>query len=120
MYTLILIVFIAEVIIASQIILLICKFDRKICEMNEYVNAFNPLAETFLKYIRLQVVSITNKVAKITKFIEEQKKKAIFKILIIVGINIGFILFKIKKIKTHKMVNLAVAMLDIASDMSLL
>ena len=120
MYTLISIVFIAELIIAYQIISIIVKLDKKVCNINCYIKEFNPLAETFLKYVRLQVSSVTNKISNTINYIRERKNKAIVKILIIVGINVGFILFKINRVKTHKIVNLAVAMFDLAADFSVL
>lgn len=120
MYTLIAIIFIAELIIAYQILSVILKFDRKVCELNSVINEFNPLTKTFMRYIRMQVVSVSEKVGKTIAFINEQKKKAIVKILFIIGINTMFILLNIKRLKSHKVTNLAIALLDLAFDLKVL
>lgn len=120
MYTLIAIIFIAELIIAHKIISLIMKFDRKVCDINECVLEFNPLATTFMRYVRLQAIAISDKILKVIKFINEQKQKTFVKIIFIIGINIAFILFNIRRIKSKRISNLAIALLDLAFDLKVL
>lgn len=117
MYMLIAIVFIAELIIALQLIALIMKADRKICDLNACVNVFNPLAETCMQYIRCVTTTFTANVNKGIKFIQKQKSKIITKTIITVAIYAGLFLFKFKKIKIKKVKNLAGAIRDLAVDL---
>lgn len=114
------IIFIAEIIIAYQVLSVIIRLDKKVCEANCIVKEFNPLAETFMRYIRMQVASVYDKISKAVKFINEQRKKTLFKIALIIGINLLFIMLQIKKVRVNKAINLAVAVLDIIADIRVL
>lgn len=120
MYTLIGIIFIAELIITFQILSFIVKFDRKICDINCCLKEFNPFLETLMKYVRLKVTTILESISKAINIINDKKRKAIVRIAIIVAINLLFIIFRIKKLKTNKVINLAVALLDIVADLKVL
>jgi hypothetical protein len=115
---LIAIVFIAELIIAFQLISLIMKADRKVCDINACVKEFNPLAETCMQYIRCVTTTFTTNVKKCVEFIQKQKSKLIIKTIITVAIYAGLFLFKFKKIKIRKIGNLAVAIRDIMLDLT--
>ena len=120
MYIFISIIFIAELIIAYQLISLIMKLDRKICDINDCVCEFNPLAHTFMRYIRIQAAAFSEKITKVINFINRQKEKTMIKVLIAISINAVILVFRVKKIKVRKVVRLAAAVADIAADLSLL
>lgn len=114
---LIAIVFIAELIIAFQLISLIMKADRKVCDLNACVQAFNPLAETCMQYVRCVTDVFTTNVKKGIDFIQKQKSKLIIKTIITVAIYAGLFLFKFKKIKVKRVKNLAGAIRDLVLDL---
>ena len=114
MYILIAVIFIAELIIALQLILLIVNADKKVCYYNECLMAFNPLAKTCLQYIRCLSASFNNKVLKTIEFIKKQHEKIVFKTISTFAIYIMLVLFKIKKIKAKKISSLLGAIRDLA------
>lgn len=119
MYILILIVFIAELIIAFTLINLIVKADKKVCELNSYVEAFNPLAETFLQYVRCLVSNFHKSFEKIFTVIKKKQEHILSKTLIIITIYGILILFKIKPKKASKIYRLAGAIQDIMLELAI-
>ena len=119
MYILILIVFIAELIIAFSLINLIVKADKKVCELNSYVEAFNPLAETFLQYFRCLVSNFHNSFEKIFNIIKKKQKHMLSKTLIIIAVYGILLLFKIKPKKAAKIYRLAGAIQDIVLELAI-
>ena len=118
MFMLIAIVFIAELIIAFQLITLIKKADRKVCDINACVKEFNPLAQTYMQYVRCLTTSATSSVQKILKFIEKQKSQFLIKTVVTFSLYAGLVIFKLKKIKIRKIGNLIGAISDIALDLA--
>lgn len=118
MFMLIAIVFIAELIIAFQLIALIKKADRKVCDINACVKEFNPLAQTCMQYVRCVTTNATLSVQKILKFIDRQKSQFLIKTIITISLYTGLIIFKLKKIKIRKIGNLIGAISDIALDLA--
>lgn len=118
MYILIAIVFIAELIIALNLILLIIKADKKVCYYNECIKAFNPLADTCLKYARCLVSSFKNSFDKIFYFIRKKQEQIISNTLIMTAIYLFLILFRIKTKKASKLYKLIGAIRDIAIELA--
>lgn len=118
MYIFITIIFIAELIIALQLILLILRVDKKICDINDCVKEFNPLAETCMEYIKCLRLSFGEKFKQTVEFVKKQREKIVIKTMITVGIYAVLILFKVKKIKFKKIGRLAGAIRDIALDLA--
>ena len=119
MYILISTIFIAEIIIALQIIVLIRKADKKVCDFNEYVKSFNPLAKTCLEYARCISKAFSNRVDDGIKFIKKQQDKIIIRMISTVAIYSMLILFKIKRLKAKKIFNLAGAIRELALDFAI-
>ena len=118
MYIFIAIIFIAELIIALQLILLITKLDRKVCDLNECVTAFNPLAKTCMEYVRCMTSQFCTKVAKSIEFVKKQREKIVIKTIISVSIYSLLFIFKFKKLKTKKINKLIGAIRDVAVDLA--
>lgn len=119
MYTLILIVFIAELIIAFSLINLIIKADKKVCELNSYVEAFNPLAETFLQYFRCLVSNFHKSFGKVFNYVKKKQEQTFSKILIIVAVYGVLLLFKIKPRRASKIYKLVGAIQDIVFELAI-
>lgn len=118
MYILIAIVFIAELIIALNIILWIVKADKKVRYCNQCVDAFNPLAETALQYVRCKVSEFNKVFGCVFEFIKKKKEQVIFKTVFMVSIYIMLILFKIKMKKASKIYKLISVMRDLALELT--
>ncbi len=119
MYILIAIVFIAELIIALNIILLIVKADRKVCEFNVCVEAFKPLAQTVLQYARCLVRSFNCSFDKVLAFFKKKKEQVIFKTVVMISIYVILIVFKIRTKKVSKIYKLISAMRDLALELTI-
>ncbi len=118
MYIFIAIIFIAELIIALQLILLITKLDKRVCDINECVKTFNPLAKTCMEYIRCLTSQFCTKVSKSIEFVKKQREKIIMKTIITVSIYSLLFIFKFKKIKAKKINKLLGAIRDVAVDLA--
>jgi len=118
MYIFIAIVFIAELIIALNLISLIVKADRKVRYYNECVDAFNPLAETALQYARCKVSEFNKSFGHVFEFIKKKKEQVIFKTIFMIAIYAMLILFKIKMKKASKIYKLISAMRDLALELA--
>jgi len=118
MYIFITIIFIAELIIAFQLIMLIIKVDKRICDINDCVKEFNPLVETCMEYVRCLRLSFGEKIKKTVEFVNKQRQKIIVKTTITICIYVLLFMFKIKKIKFNKIGKLAGAIRDIALDLA--
>lgn len=118
MYILILIVFIAELIIAFTLINLIVKADKKVCELNNYVEAFNPLVETFLQYARCLVSNFHKSFEKIFVLVRKKQEQIIFKTLIIFAVYGVLLLFRIKPERASKIYRIAGAIQDIVLELA--
>lgn len=114
------IIFIAELIIAYQLVSLIVKLDKKVCDINDCVLEFKTLAETFMRYARLLIANLTNRIKDVICVINKRKEETFIKILLFIAINGILITFKIKKVKPNKILKLALAIIDIANDMSII
>ena len=118
MFMLIAIVFIAELIIAFQIISLIMKADRKVCDINACVKEFNPLTKTCMQYARCLSATFSEKIKKSIEFVQKQRLIIISKTIITVALYAGLVLFRIKRIKFKRLNNLIGAISDIALDLA--
>ena len=114
MYILITVIFIAELIIALQLISLIMRADKKIRNINECVKTFNPLAKTCLEYVNCLTKMFNRNVENAIEFIKKQQKRVIYKAITTFAIYSILIFFRIKKVKVGKILNLAKAIRDIA------
>ncbi len=81
MYLFIATIFIAELIIAAFVIILILTADVKVCELNNKVSDFIPVIETSLKSFHDAVVNLQNTYNSILKFIAKKRKQLIKKIV---------------------------------------
>jgi len=119
MYILISVIFIAELIIAYQLVSLIVKLDKKVCDINECVLELKPLAQTSLQYARLLVKNLIDKTNNIIGMMTKRKEQAIAKTILFLAINVMLIIFRIREVKPNKIFKLALALLDVASDLSI-
>ena len=118
MYIFIAIIFIAELIIALQIILLILKADKKVCDFNDCIKEFNPLAQTCMQYVRCLSNVFSDNVSKVINFIKKQREKIIFKTITSVAIYSLLLFFRFKKIKMKRIHKLFGAIRDIALELA--
>ena len=118
MYILIAIVFIAELIIALNLILWIVKADKKVRYYNQCVDVFNPLAQTALQYARCKVSEFNKSFACIFEFIRKKKEQVIFKTVFMISIYAMLIVFKIKMNKASKIYKLIAVMRDLALELA--
>lgn len=118
MYILIAIVFIAELIIALNLILWIVKADRKVRYYNCCVDAFNPLAQTALQYARCKVTEFNKSFGCVFEFIKKKKEQVIFKTVFMISIYAMLIVFKIKIKKASKIYKLISVMRDLVLELA--
>ena len=116
MYLFIAIIFIAELIIAINIISLILKADKKVLYLNSCVCAFNPLAKTCLEYVRCISTTVAEKVACVIDFVRKKREQIIYKTVIIVAVYSLLFVFRYKKNNYSKLYRLISAIQDIATD----
>lgn len=79
------IVFVAEVVLTVNIILLILKCDKKICEINQVITSVTPDVEKSLCSLRISINSLNLTLNRIQIKIEQKKdeyKTIIFKYFI--------------------------------------
>lgn len=112
------IVFIAELIIALNLIMLIVKADRKVREINDCVTVFNPLAETFMQYVRCLVKSFNSSFIDVIEFFKKKKEQVIFKTVVMIAIYALLIVFKIKTHKASKIYRLISVIRDLALEIA--
>lgn len=117
MYILIAIVFTAEIIIALNLIALLVKADRKICDLNDCVTVFNPLAQTCLQYVRCVVSSFNGTYGKVIKFIKKKQEQIVYKVIIMISVYAVLVLFKINRKKASKICGLIGAIRDAAIEL---
>ncbi len=116
MYIFIATIFIAELIIAFSIINLIIKADKKICDINDCISEFNPLAKTCMQYVRCVSTSFFTNVKTGIDFIKKHQEKIWVKAISTSAIYLMLVLFRIKRIKVKKLFNLVGVIADIALD----
>ena len=119
MYILISVIFIAELIIALQLIFLIRKADKKVCDLNDCVKTFNPLVKTSLEYARCLSSTLNRNIINGIEFIKNQRQKMIVKIISTIAIYSMLIFFKIRKVKAKKIYKLVGAIRDVAIEMAI-
>lgn len=112
------IVFIAELIIALNLIMLIVKADKKVREINDCVTVFNPLAETFMQYVRCLVKSFNSSFTDVIEFFKKKKEQVIFKTVVMIAIYALLIVFKLKTHKASKIYRLISAIRDLALEIA--
>ncbi len=96
------IVFIAEIIIASSLISWILKFDKKVCELNECFPVIKPLVEDTFTLIRININSAALALNKIQIKMEQQKDK--YRTIIIKNI-VTFALFLLLSHNAKKIIS---------------
>lgn len=119
MYILITIVFIAELIIALNLINLLIKADRAIMHFNACIEVFNPLAKTCMQYARCLVLNFSTATEKLFKFIRKKQQQVVSNTLIIATIYLFLIVFKIKTKKVSKIYKLIGSIRDIAMELAI-
>lgn len=112
------IIFIAELIIVLNLIMLIVKADKKVRYYNSCVDAFNPLAQTALQYTRCMVRSFNNSFGNALTFIKKKKEQIIFKTLFMISIYAMLIVFKIKMNKASKIYKLVSVIRDLTLELT--
>lgn len=112
------IVFIAELIIALNLIILIVKADKKVREINDCVTVFNPLAETFMQYVRCLVKSFNSSFTDVIEFFKKKKEQVIFKTVVMIAIYALLIVFKLKTHKASKIYRLISVIRDLALEIA--
>lgn len=112
------IVFIAELIIALNLIMLIVKADKKVREINDCVTVFNPLAETFMQYVRCLVKSFNSSFTDVIEFFKKKKEQVIFKTVVMIAIYALLIVFKLKTHKASKIYRLISVIRDLALEIA--
>lgn len=118
MYIFIATIFIAELIIALNLILLLVKADRKVRYYNNCVDAFNPLAETALQYARCRVSEFNKSFKCVLEFIKKKKEQVVFKTVFMISIYLILILFKLKMNKASKIYKLVAVIRDLAVELA--
>lgn len=118
MYMFIAIVFIAELIIFFQLISLIMKIDKKVCDINSCVKEFNPLAKTYMQYLRCLTSTFLSKLNTGIEFVKKQREKFIFKSITTVALYCMLLLFRLKKVRLRRIGNLVGAIRDILLDLT--
>lgn len=119
MYILIAIVFIAELIITLNLILLIVKADKKVRYYNSCIDIFNPLAQTALQYVRSLVNSFNYTFGCAIEFVKKKKEQVVFKTVFMISIYIILILFKIRFKKASKIYKLVSVMRDLTLELTI-
>lgn len=76
-----LLVFIAEVKITYDLVVIIRRFDRKICEINETLVDLNPKLQQSVTQLRIAINTVLLNVIKIKQKIAEKKEKYKYKLL---------------------------------------
>jgi hypothetical protein len=117
MYIFIAIIFIAELIIAFNLIAWILKADRVVCEYSLYVKAFNPLAQTCLQYARCKVSELNKMVVCVFDYIKKKREQVVTKTIFMIGVYAILVLFKIKKKKVSKIYKLISLIRDLALEL---
>lgn len=118
MYIFIAIIFIAELIIALNLITWVLKADRKVRELNMCVDAFNPLVQTAMQYARCLVRGFNGAFEKVLVFVKKKKEQVVFKTVVMVAIYTMLIVFKIKTKKASKIYKLISVMRDLALELA--
>lgn len=118
MYIFIAIVFIAELIIALNLVLWIVKADKKVLWINSCVTVFNPLAKTALQYAGYKVSEINKSFKNIFEFIKKKREQVVFKTVLMISIYLMLIIFKIKTKKASKIYKLISVMRDLALELA--
>ncbi len=119
MYIFIAIIFVAELIIALQLIFFIRKADKKILDINDCVKEFNPLAKTFMQYVRCVSTDFSKKIKSGIDFVKKQNEKMIIKTVTSVAIYTVLIFFRMKKLKAKRIYNLIGAIRDVALELAI-
>ncbi len=118
MYILIAIVFIAELIIALNLILWIVKADKKVRYYSACVDAFNPLVETAMQYVRCLVAKFNNSFCGVLQFFKKKKEQMIFKTLVMISLYIMLIVFKLRTNKVSKIYKLISLIRELALELT--
>ena len=116
MYIFIAIIFIAELIIAINLIGLIVKADKKVCEINACVEVFNPLTETCMQYARCLSHQFKTSFDGFLSFFRKKQNEVFIKSALMISIYIMLAIFKIKKHRASKIYRLFDAIKDLAFD----
>lgn len=118
MYIFIAIIFIAELIIALQIILWIIKADSQVLHINACVMAFKPLVQTFLQYMRCKISSLNKCVGDVLAFIRKKQQQFVSKTVIMVAVYSILFLFKFKAKKASKIYRMISVIRDLAMELA--
>lgn len=113
------IIFIAELIIALNLISWIVKVDRKVCKYNQCVVVLKPLVQTALQYVRCLVNNFNRSFEKVYTFIKKKKEQVIFKTVVMIAIYIVLIVFKIRTKKVAKIYKLLSVMRDLTLELAI-
>lgn len=118
MYIFIATIFIAELIIALNLILWIMKADKKVQHINACAVTFKPLAQTCLQYVRCKITLFNDSFGGILTFVRKKQEQFISKTVIMVAIYSLLFLFKIKAKKASKIYKLISVMRDLAMELT--
>lgn len=112
MYLFIAIIFIAELIIAGAIILLVLNFDKKVILLNETVEFINPKAEEFLALLGVAIGNFRDKVKEVAQKVNIQRETYWIKILQSVLAFLLIFMLKKRKKKYASAIRLGLALKD--------
>ena len=112
MYVLILIVFIAELIIAGSIILSINKLDKRVLEWNEQVEIQSPKIIEALKTAKESTKKISEAAKMAWEIIEVRKTRYIFTILKNILVIVALFMSKGKRKKILSAIELGLSIRD--------
>lgn len=118
MYIFITIIFIAELIIALNLILWIMKADKKVQHVNACVVTFKPLAQTYLQYVRCKITAFNESFGGVFTFIRKKQEQFISKTVIMLAIYSLLFIFKIRAKKASKIYKMISVIRDLAMELT--
>lgn len=96
MFVFILIILIAELIIAISLINCIVKFNSKICILNEDIRLFRPILSDGFKKMRSSIEILQNSIGKILIAVNKKKRQFTTKLVLTAFMYASLVLFKRK------------------------
>ena len=112
MYTFIAIILIAELIIATNLICLIMKADKKVVEFSDKVSVMRPELEKGLGYLKKSVAKFVLGVQNLCEFARKQREKYLISIVQNILIYLLLIILKGKSKRYFSAVQLVMSLRD--------
>lgn len=112
MYLFIATIFIAELIIALALVLVIVSADKKVCELNNKLTSFRPILEDGLKTLKEVVSNLQDSIETFFGFIRKKRQQFTMKIIIAIVMYGSLFFFKGKYKKAASIFQLIVLVKD--------